>query len=528
MGITGSGKSTFISKLVGDEVRVGHQLQSCTAEVFPYAFMYSPQQRVYLLDTPGFDDTNRSDTDVLKDVATFLSRMYAGNIKLAGIIYLHRITDNRMGGSAMRNLRMFKKLCGDKYFQNVILATTMWERLQTQVQGEQNEAQLLAERDWWGGMHEQGSKVFRHMDTPESARSIIGYLMHTRPAALRIQEEMVDEHRNLVDTSAGREVEKDLQELREKYVSEIQSLREEQLEALQERDEFMAAELRQQEIKMDEKLRAADKAREDLKIDLERLTQESEQKYSRMIRDLREETKAANEARRKAERDMHEQQQRIAAEAKRERQKQEEDAKRARESQERERRKWQDDMAAMNQRYEDQARKEREQRDEDRRKWHEDLHARDRRIEAQAASERQQQERERQRWQDSQSRLQREADDRHRQAQVETERLRNEITDLRISSRASSPVDYDSPPLDDDDDLSPSPVSSDDDDEDEDDDDEDEDDEDEDDHRPVQRADTRKFGTGASLLIAMAGVVTLNPVVAMAGIGGAILSSQNE
>ena len=29
MGLTGSGKSTFISKLVGDEVVIGHQLESC-------------------------------------------------------------------------------------------------------------------------------------------------------------------------------------------------------------------------------------------------------------------------------------------------------------------------------------------------------------------------------------------------------------------------------------------------------------------------------------------------------------------
>jgi len=63
---------------------------------------------------PGFDDTSRSDTDVLKDVAFFLSQTYKHTVRLAGIIYLHRITDMRMAGSSLRNLTMFKKLCGDE------------------------------------------------------------------------------------------------------------------------------------------------------------------------------------------------------------------------------------------------------------------------------------------------------------------------------------------------------------------------------------------------------------------------------
>lgn len=42
-----------------------------------------------------------------------------------GIIYTHRITDNRMSGSVCKNLDMFSRLCGDGTAERVRLMTTM-------------------------------------------------------------------------------------------------------------------------------------------------------------------------------------------------------------------------------------------------------------------------------------------------------------------------------------------------------------------------------------------------------------------
>ena len=41
---------------------------------------------VYLVDTPGFDDTNVSDVDVLRELASWLKESYTEDIKLDGII----------------------------------------------------------------------------------------------------------------------------------------------------------------------------------------------------------------------------------------------------------------------------------------------------------------------------------------------------------------------------------------------------------------------------------------------------------
>lgn len=44
---------------------------------------------------------------------------------LAGVLYFHRISDFEMGEISMRNLNMFRKLCGDGTLQNVVIVTNM-------------------------------------------------------------------------------------------------------------------------------------------------------------------------------------------------------------------------------------------------------------------------------------------------------------------------------------------------------------------------------------------------------------------
>ena len=108
MGVTGAGKSSFISLLCDSRTKIdiGHDLQSCTAQVGVYACERYPQRTIYFIDTPGFDDTIRSDTEVLRELAHWFSKSYSDNIKLNGILYFHRISDNKMQGSAKKHLMM--------------------------------------------------------------------------------------------------------------------------------------------------------------------------------------------------------------------------------------------------------------------------------------------------------------------------------------------------------------------------------------------------------------------------------------
>ena len=129
-----------------------------TSEVSVHQGRLGDGSSIYLVDTPGFDDTQRKDTDVLREIADFLNESYESQIHLSGIVYLHRISDTRLGGSGMRNLRMFKKLVGEDGLANVVFATTMWSMLPDLGAGYAREAELTQRNDFWQYMISKGKQ----------------------------------------------------------------------------------------------------------------------------------------------------------------------------------------------------------------------------------------------------------------------------------------------------------------------------------------------------------------------------------
>ena len=45
---------------------------------------------------------------------------------LSGLLFLHRISDDRMTGSPSRVLEIFKNICGEEAFRNVVLVTFLF------------------------------------------------------------------------------------------------------------------------------------------------------------------------------------------------------------------------------------------------------------------------------------------------------------------------------------------------------------------------------------------------------------------
>ncbi|KAJ4987558.1 hypothetical protein SVAN01_07015 [Stagonosporopsis vannaccii] len=145
MGVTGSGKSYFINKLAEGSVAEGPGLRSVVR-------VGVGRNEVAIVDTPGFDDTDRPDAEILEEIVEFLCTQYELGIPLKGIIYMHRITDNKMSGSAVRYFEMFLRLCGEHNLENVVLLTTMWSELRDEARGLQREQELR--RDYWTTMED--------------------------------------------------------------------------------------------------------------------------------------------------------------------------------------------------------------------------------------------------------------------------------------------------------------------------------------------------------------------------------------
>ena len=104
------------------------KLESETAEVSMYGTTIN-STGFTLIDTPGFDDTEISDHDVLGIIADWLHERYEAGQLLTGVFYLQPITKNRAEGSALWSLALLEKLCGTKNFKNILLISTFGIRL---------------------------------------------------------------------------------------------------------------------------------------------------------------------------------------------------------------------------------------------------------------------------------------------------------------------------------------------------------------------------------------------------------------
>jgi len=226
MGPTGCGKSQIIDLLTGQlGKRAGDALQPCTRDVTASRILNHEKygRHIVLVDTPGFDDVERSDKQILEMISNWLLKTYKRKLTLAGVIYLHRVNDIRMSEAPHRNLRMFGELSGNKSAKKVILATTMWDKV-SETEGEKREV-ALKER-YWNVMIHHGAIVERFLNTRESAWAVINRLVERErnKSALLLQEELVDLKKRLIETNAGKALYLDLQVLIEKQNRSICSV----------------------------------------------------------------------------------------------------------------------------------------------------------------------------------------------------------------------------------------------------------------------------------------------------------------
>jgi len=183
---------------------VGHKLESCTSNVS--SFRISIPEFAFgdlvFVDTPGFDDSHKSDVDILKLVADWLKSKYERKKLLNGLLYFHRITDNRMAGTPLKNLQMFEGLCGRNTFKNIILTTTMWDAVDKET-GEDRERQL--KNKYWRTMLECNSTTSRFLRTRESAFELIEPLIDAanERSSVLLQKELVDMRKTLPVTAAA-------------------------------------------------------------------------------------------------------------------------------------------------------------------------------------------------------------------------------------------------------------------------------------------------------------------------------------
>jgi hypothetical protein len=182
-----------------------------------------------------------------------LSKVYQRGGRVSGMIFLHRITDPRMSGSALKTLEIFKLLTGTAAMSIVRLVTTRWNEMDLmgpdQEKANRLEDQLRTTDKFWGAMIRAGAISLRHDNGKKSAEAVILSLSGRTdpPPKLAIVKEILDESRSLLDTAAGSFIDRDNDELRKQFEKEVEKLKQERQQALVDQDHELAEVLAAQE-----------------------------------------------------------------------------------------------------------------------------------------------------------------------------------------------------------------------------------------------------------------------------------------
>ncbi|KDR82114.1 hypothetical protein GALMADRAFT_59333 [Galerina marginata CBS 339.88] len=201
--------SKIIDNLTGQlGKRVGHSLKSCTTVVGAVRIKNHRKygDRIVLVDTPGFDDTEKSDLEILRIISDWLMELCKARVFLCGIVYLHRITDMRMSGSHQRNLSMLGELCGTCAAKKVTLVTTMWDGIEPNDLGLIEKKEEALKSTYWKSLLDHGASTARFQNTTASAWAVIGDIL-AKPVEntiLHLQQEMANLKRPLEETEAAK------------------------------------------------------------------------------------------------------------------------------------------------------------------------------------------------------------------------------------------------------------------------------------------------------------------------------------
>lgn len=176
----------------------------------------------------------------------------------------------------MKNLNMFKALCGDQGLGSVVLATAQWSKV-TAEEGERREKELCTNSKMWGMMIRKGSSVWRQDRDKASALEIIQYLIKLkRRVNLAIQEEM-DKGVKLEETAAGQEVHAELERQKKDFEWEIREMRTQMAEAIAARDRERQQDLKELIAEVKEKQAEALEDKRKLMADREELRRQKEE-----------------------------------------------------------------------------------------------------------------------------------------------------------------------------------------------------------------------------------------------------------
>lgn len=235
-GCTGTGKTSFANIASGSDMEVGKGIRSATKHLEASKVFRVDDQSVVVVDCPGFNDTYLTETEILRRLAEYLTKAYETGSKIAGLLYMHKISDTRVGGASFRHMKMFEALCGNNDFKNVVYVTNMWSVPPTEDET-LREKELRDTNEFFGKPLTKGAQIARHHNTRESAHSIIRMILGKGHVITRLQRQLFKENIPLEETDVGLVIGRDLEDDLFKQQQEMDQLKAEKEKAMTANDE---------------------------------------------------------------------------------------------------------------------------------------------------------------------------------------------------------------------------------------------------------------------------------------------------
>lgn len=127
----------------------------------------------------------------------------------------------------------------------------MWDEVSRDI-GEAREKELS--RKFFKQALDLGARMVRHHNTIPSAQDIIRRVTRNQPVALLIQRELVDKRKHIVDTTAGKSVNQELNDEFRRRQVELREVRAETIQASRRRDEETKRELEEEAKRLEERM----------------------------------------------------------------------------------------------------------------------------------------------------------------------------------------------------------------------------------------------------------------------------------
>ncbi|KAF8147719.1 P-loop containing nucleoside triphosphate hydrolase protein [Crassisporium funariophilum] len=186
VGMTGSGRSTFINAYMGKEHKecmpVGITMDACTTNIQYCTINCGSKQylclegyRIVLVDTPGLDGTKKGDLKILERIAQWLEKSYHGRNVLGGVIYLYDISQDRYTGTAHTSLELYHSILINSTLNRLVLGITKWERNDDEISEKRKKE--LQEIHWKSRINE-GAYMQQFTGDQKSAADMIDSILH--------------------------------------------------------------------------------------------------------------------------------------------------------------------------------------------------------------------------------------------------------------------------------------------------------------------------------------------------------------